>query len=47
MFSSEQLGDNQWAAIVPKSLERDAQAFIRTIQEVSRGMAFNVGAPQM
>lgn len=46
MHTSIQLGD-QWAAVIPKNLERDAQAFIQCILEVSRGMKFNVGQPTM
>lgn len=47
MYRSEQLGDGQWAVVLPQSLKRDGEAFIQCIQDVSRGMAFGVGAPQV
>lgn len=47
MFSSEQLGDGQWAVVMPQNLQRDGQSFIKCLQEVSKGMAFNVGEPQV
>lgn len=47
MYSSEELRDRQWAAVIPQSLQRDGQAFLTVIREVSRGMAFNVGEPHM
>ncbi|XP_055323202.1 piwi-like protein Siwi [Sitodiplosis mosellana] len=47
MFSSERLADKQWAVVVPQSLQRDGQAFIQCLRDVSNGMAFQVGEPQI
>lgn len=46
MHDSVQLGDN-WVAVIPKALSRDAEAFIREILNVSRGMNFNVQQPRV
>lgn len=46
MHLSVQLGE-EWVAVVPQSLQRDADAFIKCIREVSQGMNFNVGQPRM
>lgn len=43
MYSSEELRDRQWAAVVPQSLQEDGKAFLTEIRKVSKGMGFNVG----
>lgn len=47
MYISAKLDKYEWVAVVPKALFRDAQAFIKCILEVSNGMRFQVGEPEM
>lgn len=46
MYKSVQLAD-QWVAVAPKMLQRDVEAFIKCILEVSRGMNFDVAQPRL